>query len=68
MDVPSSPSLNEDEYNNEQRFLDESDIMQVVDLDNEDLPHVDEESDLDNENLLNADEESNMEQDGRGHC
>ena len=54
MNVPSSPSLNEDEYNNEQHFLDESDIMQVVDLDNEDLPNVDEESD--------------MEQNGSGHC
>lgn len=45
MNAPSGPSLQEDEDNNEEVFLDESDIIQEVDLDNEDLPDADEESD-----------------------
>ncbi|XP_054822976.1 uncharacterized protein LOC129321280 [Prosopis cineraria] len=43
MNAPSSPSLHDDEDNNEEVFLDESDIIQEVALDNEDLPDADEE-------------------------
>ncbi|KAK4279913.1 hypothetical protein QN277_011613 [Acacia crassicarpa] len=46
MNAPSSPSLHDDEDNKEEVFLDETDIIQEVALDNEDLPDADEDSDM----------------------
>lgn len=46
MNAPSTPSLNVDDDNNENVFHDESDIIQEIELNSEDLPVADEGSDM----------------------
>ena len=46
MNALYGPSLEEDEDNNEAVYLDDSDGLEVYDLDDEDLPDAHEESDM----------------------
>lgn len=46
MNAPSGSSVHDDDDNNDEVFLDESDIIHEVALDNEDLPDADDESDF----------------------
>ena len=45
MSAPTGPSIHDDEDDNGEVFLDESDIMHEVAMDDEDLPDADGESD-----------------------
>lgn len=46
MNAPAGSSVHDDEDNNDKVFLDESDIIHEVALDNEYLPDADDESDI----------------------